>query len=600
MADAHPKVAPLTIRKTSQSLMPMEHSPTTPGQYNLYPTFPLGTGKIRRGFEALAEQLVRRREVVLEGFAGVLWDDFRERLGHSLRRKGLQVEWLDVSSALKSPDKIEAMLEPFLGGNDPLFGTRFTGSITDFFDPEKLSQLQPDPNADLSILYGPGAALAGWEGLLVYLDLPKNELQFRARASIPTNLGLPEATPPKPAYKRSYFVDWPVLNAHKAELLSRVDLFVDAQRPDGITFAGGNVIRAGLEQMSRNFFRVRPWFEPGPWGGQWIKAQVPELAQDVPNYAWSFELITPENGLVFESDGTLLEVSFDWLMYHGAQAVLGEAAERFRHEFPIRFDWLDTMDGGNLSVQCHPRPEYARRNFGENFTQDETYYILDCKPEATVYLGFQEGVNPGEFRRELETSSAHNTLVDIERFVQKHPAHKHDLFLIPNGTIHCSGEGCLVLEISATPYIFTFKMYDWLRLDLDGKPRPLNIGRAFENLYFERQGKKVVEELISKPYVLEQGQGWRVIHQPTHPGHFYDVHRLEFSREIQLLTQNQCHVLALVEGSSIILETANGMRQRFNYTETFVVPAAAGSYKLVNEGSAEAQVVKAFVKPEAR
>ena len=211
----------------------------------------------------------------------------------------------------------------------------------------------------------------------------------------------------------------------------------------------------------------------------------------------------------------------------------------------------------------------------------------------------RQDIDPAEFRQALERSYHDAVPLDVERFVNVEPAHKHDLFLIPNGTIHCSGQNSLVLEISATPYIFTFKMYDWLRLDLDGKPRPLNIQRAFDNLYFERKGERAKVELISRPAVLAVGEGWRILHLPTHPTQFYDVHRIEFDRQVDIQTLGSCHVLSLVEGSSVILETSQGLRQRFSYAETFVVPAAAQHYRLINVGEGPVKVVKSLVKDGA-
>lgn len=585
-------------RKSTQEVAPAYHQPTQPGQYDVYPAFPLADGQIHLGFESLAERLARCPQVILDGYGGVLWEDFRHRLQAAFSALGIQAHWVDVAQALKPLPEIERLCAPFLGGEDPLFGRRFTGELLDFFDPERLAALRPDPDVGVNILYGCGAALAGWSGCLVYVDVPKNEVQFRARAGAICNLGADRPMDPKRMYKRFYFVDWPALNRHKEQLLPRLDLMIDGQRPEAPTWMMGDDLRLGLQRMSRNYLRARPWFEPGPWGGQWLKNGIPQLPQDAPNYAWSFELISPENGIMFESSRLLLEVSFDCLMFQEAAAVLGFGQPRFGVEFPIRYDFLDTFDGGNLSIQVHPRPEYIREHFGENFTQDEAYYILQARPGARVYLGFQAGVNPVEFRQALERSRDQKTPIDIDRYVQAVPSHQHDLFLIPSGTIHGSGADNLVLEISATPYIFTFKMYDWLRLDLNGQPRDLNIERAFENLHFERQGEVILREHISRPRLIAAGPGWQRYHLPTHPEHFYDVHRLEFVGRVQVETQGSPHVLSLVEGHSIVLETPDGYRPRFNYVETFIVPAAAGKYTLVNEAAEPAKVVLTFLKSD--
>ena len=586
------------LRKTSQFLIPGElvHTETAADEYNIYPACELGTGKIFSGYYAIAKWIIEQKTVIIDGYAGIFWDSIETELNKEFFLAGLSVNWIKTAEYFKPESEINALIQPFLGAEDAVWGTKCTLTLKDLFQIQSLTALIPCQQTNINIIIGPGSALTGWDVPVIYFDLPKNELQFRMRAQSITNLGSNEAHTAFAMYKRFYFVDWVLLNQHKKEILNKISVVADGQWPENVHWMFIQNLKAGLDKISQSVVRVRPWFEPGVWGGQWIKEHIKNLNKEVLNYAWSFEMIVPENGLLFKSDGLLLEVSFDFLMFYANKKILGKHAVIFGDEFPIRFDFLDTVQGGDLSVQCHPRLNYIQEQFGEQITQDETYYILDCEENAKVYLGFQENIDPAALRTVLENSEAKSEKINIEEYVQSHQAKKHDLFLIPNGTVHSAGAGNLVLEISATPYIFTFKMYDWVRLDLEGNPRPINIDHAFKNLDFERKGVRVQEELISKPAVIATGNDWQLIHLPTHEVHFYAVHRMEFDTTFMDNTRNCCHIMMLVEGQSILLETFDGTKQIFAYAETFMIPAAAKQYTLTNLGKGRAKVIKAFLK----
>ncbi|MDZ7799545.1 MAG: class I mannose-6-phosphate isomerase [Trueperaceae bacterium] len=593
-------------------------APPDPGRYRLVPTHPLPNGQIGLGFDALAERLAETLagggRVWLDGYVGVAWGPLCEGLREALARRGVQAAWVDVRTAMRDEDAIDALLAPYLG-NEPVFGHRYPGGLRDLFDDGRLAALRERVRGENGpvVAFGPGAALLGEDGrgagdgngvggapaapaLLAYVDVPKNEIQYRARAGAIPNLGKAEPEDAKAMYKRFYFVDWVVANRHKQALLPRADLWIDGQRADDPACVAGAALREGLASLTARPFRARPWFEPGAWGGQWLKRRIPELPGDVPNYAWSFELIAPENGLVFAAGGRLLEVSFDTLMAQEHARVLGPKGARFGASFPIRFDFLDTVEGGNLSLQCHPTRDTIQEAFGEPvMTQDESYYMLHVEPGSEVFLGLQQGADLAAFRAELERSAREGTEVEVRRYVQAHPAARHELFLIPAGTVHCSGAGNVVLEISSTPYIFTFKMYDWLRRDLDGRPRPLNVARAFHDLDPTRRGEAVDQELIARPRVLREDGPDRVVQLPTHPAHDYDVCRLEFTGAVEMPTEGSCHVLSLVEGDAMRIET-EGEAYRHYFAETVVVPASVGRYRVCSEDGRPCKVVVAYLK----
>ena len=249
----------------------------------------------------------------------------------------------------------------------------------------------------------------------------------------------------------------------------------------------GSLLREGLDKTAHRPFRVVPFFDPAPWGGQWMK-RVCGLDPELQNYGWCFDCVPEENSLYFDVNGVLFEMPANNLVFHNTRDLLGGPVEsRFGQDFPIRFDFLDTMGGGNLSLQVHPTTQYIRDTFGIYYTQDESYYLLDAKEGATVFLGLKTGVDPDEMIAALNESQETGRPFDAEKYVNRWPAKKHDHFLIPNGTIHCSGAEAMVLEISATPSIFTFKLWDWGRLGLDGLPRPINIGHGSHVIQWERQ-----------------------------------------------------------------------------------------------------------------
>ena len=342
------------------------------------------------------------------------------------------------------------------------------------------------------------------------------------------------------------------------------------------------VFHRGLLKAAHQPFRVVPFFDPGPWGGQWMK-EVCDLPPDKPNYAWCFDCVPEENSLLLGLGDTRIEMPSLNLVFQHPVELLGDRVHaRFGAEFPIRFDFLDTMAGGNLSLQVHPLTEYIQDNFAIPYTQDESYYILDAKDDATVYLGVKEGTEPKEMISALHKAQEGTEPFNDDKFINKWPAKKHDHFLIPAGTVHCSGSNAMVLEISATPYIFTFKLWDWGRLGLDGRPRPIHIDHGAENIQWNRTTQWVKENLVNRIEPVAEGAGWKEERTGLHEREFIETRRHWFSQPVPHKTNGGVNVLNLVEGREAVVESPTNAFEPFvvHYAETFIIPASVGDYTI--------------------
>ncbi|MFF4291943.1 class I mannose-6-phosphate isomerase, partial [Streptomyces sp. NPDC001633] len=318
------------------------------------------------------------------------------------------------------------------------------------------------------------------------------------------------------------------------------------------------------------------------------------------NTALGYELIAPESGiLVGRPDGPRVEVPLQALVALHPEEVLGEPVHAmFGTSFPIRFDYLDTVGGGNLSVHCHPQSDYMRRVFGWPYTQHETYYMMLGGAGGRVFLGLREGADLAAFRRAADRAVHEGVPFDIERYVQTFPADRHQLFLIPGGTPHGSGAGNVVLEISATPYLYSLRFYDWLRRDGAGKQRPVHVGHAFENLDPGRSGEAVARDLVQEPRTLRAGEGWREDVIGRLPEMFFEVRRVELApgAVVDDDTDHRFHVVNVVAGDGLLLETDGGRGYELAYAETLTVPAATGAYRVRALGSGPVRYVKALVR----
>ena len=570
--------------------------------YDKYPSTKI-TGMLVQGWDTiipiLKEKMNGKKVLAVDMYTGVYEEEVMEAF-----MKVFSEKVINMRDLMKPEQEILAMTERFMT-EDVLFGYVTNLKLQDYFDADKLAKARQEVNeSEESILiFGTGASLvAPQDALIIYADMARWEIQQRFRRHEVMALGVDNRTEMVSLqYKRGYFNDWRVCDSYKDRLFSRIDYWIDTHIAGSPKMIDRETFFKGIEATIKTPFRVVPFFDPAPWGGQWMK-EVCDLDRERKNFGWCFDCVPEENSLYFEINGVRFELPSIDVVLLKSKELLGEPVEsRFGKDFPIRFDFLDTMQGGNLSLQVHPTTQFIRDSFGMYYTQDESYYLLDAGEDAVVYLGVKEGIDKEAMINDLRTAQKGEEIFDTEKYINKIPAKKHDHFLIPGGTIHCSGANSMVLEISSTPNLFTFKLWDWQRLGLDGKPRPINIERGKHVINWDRDTEYVHQHLRNQFEEVASGEGWVEERTGLHPNEFIETRRHRFSSSVLHQTNDSVNVLNLLEGEEVVVESPTHSFEPFvvHYAETFIIPAGIKEYTISPYGKSagkECITLKAYVR----
>ena len=546
--------------------------------------------------------------ITLEGYIGV---DFDAAIG-MLREVMPEAVYFNMDRCYKPQAELDVMFKDHLPVDldmDPvsLFGRIFEGTISDLINLDAVSTLKEDIKAagGSVVVYGCGSACKEMRDIIdsiVYLDMVPMNIVLRTRAGKVRCIGDSAKRIFKDSMRHLYYVDYEVCIRLRQELFEQrlIDCYIDSNNPEEYKLITIDTLEEIFKQISEKPFRCKPCYIEGVWGGEYIK-RLRNLPKEMKNAAWIFDLIPNEVSLLADVNGDLIE--FPYIAFYrkmGVPLMGEECVKKYHGVFPIRFNYDDNYLGGNMSIQVHPAKDYNNDNFGEPFQQDESYYVVFTAGSRT-YCGFKDGVDIDDFYAAVRQSEKDGSEVDYEKYVNSIVSRQGRQFLLPGGTIHSSGANQVVLEIGSwTVGSYTFKMYDYLRTDFDGKPRPIHSNHGENVLATDRRENYVLDKLVPVRKLVRSGDRWAEYIIGEHENIFFQLRCLEFYREITDNTKGQFHVLNLVEGQKVRIESISDPNKNYeiNYLEMSVVPACLGEYRVVNLGAGPVTLHKTMLKPE--
>lgn len=607
------------------SFMFNPHPYDDPRAVNRLPLPDLASESLAFGTRATVAALVhdltktaKRRVIALDGYIGAEFADVLNPVLQALALQGIAAEVFDTARLCKTPAELDAQLAAHLPTDrdkDPvlLFGKLFHGAFEKLCSADAITALRTQVSASSAtvvFVVGCGATCAPLRDLydtIIYFDVTPKRAILRAKAGLVANLGDPRPRPFKELLRRFYYIDFEVAGALRKSLFAAdctaFAYYVARDSTGECTLLTRAAFDRTLRELSAQPYRCRPVYIEGVWGGTFVQ-KVRNLPAHMTKVAWVFDLIPLEVSIVADipGHGQIEFPYFTFVQKEGLRLMGPETMKRFGGYFPIRLNYDDSWHAsGNMSIQVHPTREYCIAQNDEPGAQDESYYVVATAHGAKTYLGFKEGVTKEAFMAEARRSERERTPMDHDAFVHAVPSVPGTQLMLPGGTIHASGQNQVVLEIgSLTVGSYTYKLYDYLRADLDGNPRPIHTRHGEAVLDPRKVAPDVERELVPVPRLLREARGaseWLV---GEHDDIYFSLRRLDLAPGAQLEddTAGLFHVLSLIDGEAIVIESVADPAKcyRADYLDMVVVPASLGAYVVRNLGRQPAVVHKTRLK----
>ena len=578
---------------------------------------------VKKFVATLADRAAKEGVVVaLDGYTTANWTVFVNLIARECCLLGLGFEAIDANAAtLKSGKEIDAIIDPLLIWDtkiDPtlLYGKVYKGGYQGLMDEASTEAFKKAVPASrqagkISVVYGYGSLIPELRELYdvkVFFDLTPMKSMLRIRRGEYSNLGKERPGIINRTIRRCYYCDFEcaVRNRHELWENNVPDWYVLDNDPQNLQLMPFGTFSDICAQLVKYPFRAKPCYLEGVWGGSYMK-KLRNLPDEMRNAAWVFDFIPMEVSVVVEAGDEKLDINYCSFVHKEGVNLMGEdCVKKFEGYFPIRFNWDDSYHStGNMSIQCHSGGEYNVKNYNEFGRQDESYYVVVTGHDAKTFIGFRDDADIPQFFRDIEAADTEHKPCDYMKYVSYEESKPGLQVMLPAGTIHSSGRNQVILEIgSLTIGSYTYKMYDYLRLDFDGKQRPIHTRLGEENVRQDRRYSVIhdpesPEYIVQKPRLAASGEGWEEYILGENPQVYFSLRRLEFEKKCEQDTGGKLfHVLTLVDGDAVRVRSVRHPERYFDlqFMDIVCVPADMGRYVIENLGREPVMVHKTCLR----